>query len=115
MSVHPENPVVILSMMSLLLTLGCVGSEPRQERQEGNGVERAPGLETRAGRDTVAPAPYQIFDSEVASERPRRAIYRLMVMGQARPEALGKAVRLALDSIGKADSTLAAVRAIEQR
>lgn len=112
MGIGPERLVVVLSLASLALAMGCVGSEPRQEREERADVERPDSGLVRAGRDTVTPAPYQIFDSQVASERPRRTMYRLLVMGQTGPDALGKAMRVALDSIGKADTTLAAARAI---
>lgn len=113
MGIGPERLVVVLAVASLGLALGCVGSEPRQEHEEEQtGVERPASDWVRVGRDTVTPATYQIFESQVTSESPRRATYRLVVMGRAEPDALGKAVRVALDSIGKADTTLAAARAI---
>jgi hypothetical protein len=92
------------------LTAACVGGEWTEEESGSPGDPYRAA--SRAGPDTVSPVPYQVFDHTVESEDPRKMMFRLVTMTEAGPDALSKTLRLALDSLGRADTTLVAARAV---
>jgi hypothetical protein len=111
--------VVALGLLLSSLTLGCVGSETGGrssgadlENEEEHRVSPGDRATAFAYADTVSPLDYQIFNSVNQSGSPKKVLYRLLVMQPGSDEALGKTLRVALDSIAEADSSLAAARAI---
>lgn len=97
------------------LALACVGGERnvRSEAENARKPETArPPPTTLVLPDTVSPVDYQVFEKSLESEQPRKALIRLLVLSPAGRPALGKTLRVALDSLGRADSTLVAARAI---
>lgn len=107
-----------LSVLATILIVGspvgCVGSEPGSE-----GTDRARALGdtnntpvTSFGRDTATALAYQPVKVEVESEQPRKVRLHLIVFQQPTRDQTRATMRAALDSLGGADSTLAAARAI---
>ncbi len=93
------------------LALACVGSE-KNEGQDTRVIARDSVPPAVTYRDTVSPADYRIFQSVEATGHPKKMVYRLFVLQPASPDALSKTLRVALDSIAQADSSLAAARAV---
>lgn len=93
------------------LALACVGSEPAEDdgsAEEPLQTRLPPG--TSISRDTVSPASYQLISKTVNSEDPLKVTLRVMVPSEATPVAVKKTLRLALDSLRRRDSSLAAAR-----
>ena len=101
--------------------IACVGSEGGSAggsaRREG---EAARATQQQARRpavrgvdvDTIPVLEYQLFEESLASREPRKAVYRFLLMRAGSTEAVGKTLRLVLDSLARADSGLVGVRAI---
>jgi len=93
----------------------CVGSETYDDRGEPD-VDRTRPRETPEVRaiyeDTVAPVGYQLFEVEPDEREPKKVTYRLMALEVGRLDSMTKTVRLALDSLQRADTSLVAVRAV---
>jgi hypothetical protein len=96
----------------------CVGSETGGDSSARNDDQDAIRTRTRENAgvgsvylDTVAPLDYQVFEIVPDEDEPKLT-YRLMALQSGTPEAMTKTVRLALDSLQRADTTLVAVRAI---
>lgn len=106
---------VILVSGSLLLA--CVGSQP--ENGEA-GAETSASLEdelaVREGvsfeRDTTPPVPYTVFKTDVAAEQPRKVVFHFFVRGRVTQAGVSATLRAMLDSVGSADPSLTAARAI---
>ena len=97
----------------------CVGSETGGRTPDGGNQQDADRTRPRedAGvrvvyEDTVAPIDYQLFESEPDQEEPKKVTYRLMALESGSVESMTKTVRLALDSLQRADTSLVAVRAV---
>jgi hypothetical protein len=97
----------------------CVGSETGERtsnRGNDQDADRSRPLErARAGAvyvDTVASIDYQLFEAEPDDEEGKRVTYRLMALESGTQESMTKTVRLALDSLQRADTSLVAVRAV---
>ena len=60
--------------------------------------------------DTITPVPYEVFEEVVDSEDPKKVMYRMMLLGEGSWEALSRTLRLAMDSLARADPDLAAAR-----
>lgn len=98
----------------------CVGSETGGTASAGRSSDQSASrqqapAEARAKSvdlDTVATLGYQVFEIVPDEDEPKRATYRLMSLRPGSPESMMKTVRLALDSLQRADTTLAAVRAV---
>ncbi len=111
-----------------VVTASCVGSDSAdagsQTGRAGSGAPSAKmgeaagaGAEARAATrveysDNVAPLEYQIFERVVQGESPPKTLHRLLVLVPESQERLIKTVRVALDSIAAADTTVVAARAI---
>jgi len=65
-----------------------------------------------AFEDTVSPLQYHLFDSVNESDRPKKVLHRLVVLGKGSRERFGKTLRVAIDSLTSADTSLIALRAI---
>jgi hypothetical protein len=96
-----------------------VGSEPasrtaRDEARDEDGAEAFSkgSAAVSAGRDTVSPVTYHVFDRTPIGTSGDRAVFRVLVLVPAAPEVLGKTLRLALDSLGRSEPGLVAARAI---
>jgi hypothetical protein len=106
--------------VALLASLwACVGSETGQQTSSrGSNPDAArsrPVERARGGAvylDTVAPINYQLFESKADDEEPKKVTYRLMALGPGTLESMTKTIRLALDSLQRADTSLVAVRAV---
>lgn len=99
------------------LIFGCVGeqSRPPGERGRQGAMETPAPPDSEAHTvfaDTVSPVDYQVFQTRVQSERPRKVEYRIVTLAEANQASLSKTLRLALDSIAGSDSSLVAVRGI---
>ncbi len=94
---------------------GCVGSEPAdrtlQIESDAEDSPDAPAV-VEVGVDTVSPVAYQVFERTALGTGGDRAMFRVLVLVPAAPEALAKTLRIALDSLGRADSKLVAARAV---
>jgi hypothetical protein len=100
-----------VALLAVLVT-ACVGSEGgAREERDASGSSEAP-VGGRAFVDTVSPVAYRIFEVDTLSNSPRRALYRFMALADANREGMAKTLRVALDSIGRSDSSLVAARAI---
>lgn len=99
---------VALAAATLCVQNGCVG----EQTEESADQERDRSYPTVAVTDTVAAVGYSVFDTVVHSQEPRKVEYRLLALQNAERPALVKALRLALDSIGRADTTLVAARGV---
>lgn len=107
-------------VMALLAGLGaCVGSETggsTTERGSDQGASRSRAPENAGVSaiylDTVSPLPYQVFEVVPSEDESKRVTYRLMSMSPGAQESMIKTVRLALDSLQRADTSLVAVRAV---
>ena len=106
--------------MALLAGLwACVGSETG-ERTSNRGNDQdanrsRPREAARVGAvylDTVAPINYRLFETEPEDDAPKKITYRLMALQSGNQESMTKTVRLALDSLQRADTSLVAVRAV---
>lgn len=97
-----------------LLAFGCVGSEPGEQEDvvAREPQTKAPPSATIASADSVRPHDYIVFDPTVDSEDPRKVTIRLLVMAEATRSSAGKTLRVALDSLARNDSSLAAARAV---
>ncbi|MGD8868132.1 MAG: hypothetical protein PVI01_10890 [Gemmatimonadales bacterium] len=107
-------------MVPLLAGLwACVGSETgestsdRASNQDASRSRRSEDAGARAVYlDTVSPLPYQVFEVEPNADESKKVTYRLMSLLPGPQESMIKTVRLALDSLQRADTTLVAVRAV---
>jgi hypothetical protein len=106
-----RSTAAVLGLLAAGFALGCVGSE-KGEGQDTQVILPDSVPPVLVYRDTVSPADYKIFNSVEASRRPKKVLYRLLVMQRATSEVLSKTLRVALDSIARTDSSLAAARAI---
>jgi len=108
--VERGSPVLLLAALT-----GCVGSEPAdrtlQIESDAEDSPDAPAV-VEIGVDTVSPVAYQVFERTALGTSGDRAMFRVLVLVPATPEALGKTLRVALDSLGRADSKLVAARAV---
>ncbi len=98
-------------VLSTVFWAACVGSEAGADSR----ASRDSVVEQRTSNvppDTVSPAAYRVFETEVDSESPRKVTVRLLVLGQAPRAALYKTLRAALDSLARSDSAIVAARAI---
>jgi hypothetical protein len=93
------------------VALSCVSSESGGEDTPAMDV---PDGDTISGGsvyvDTISPVPYETFEQVVESENPKKVAYRMMMLREGSSEALSRTVRLALDSLSSADSSLVAAR-----
>lgn len=108
--------VVVLGSLACFATASCVGEESRPGEDEPQ--EEIIELpfdpdEVRSGVfvDSAGTVEYHTFESTVVSESPRKMFFRVMALELGEPEELSKTLRLALDSIARADSSLVATRA----
>lgn len=98
-------------VLSTVFLAACVGSETGADSRAAR--DSVVNQRTRsAPRDTVSPAAYRVFQTNVDSESPRKVTVRLLVLGQASRAALNETLRAALDSLARSDSALVAARAI---
>ena len=103
--------VMALAALSAFAS-SCVSNESGSERDatietagEGDGISGG-----SVYVDTVGPLPYEIFEQVVESEDPRKVTYQMMMLREGGFEAMSRTLRLALDSLSKADSSLVAAR-----
>jgi hypothetical protein len=61
--------------------------------------------------DTATTLRYHAFERRVESEHPRKMFFRIMVLEEGGQDQLSRTLRLAIDSIARADSSLVAMRA----
>ncbi len=104
-----------LSVALLAGLCACVGSETYDDRSEPDADRTRPPQTPKVRaiyEDTVAPVEYQLFEVEPDEEEPKKVTYRLMALQAGRQESMTKTVRLALDSLQRADTSLIAVRAV---
>ena len=107
-------------MVALLAGLwACVGSETGGSESDTASNQDASRKRTSenagvsaAYLDTVSPLPYQVFEVVPTADESKKVTYRLMSLRPGPEESMIKTVRLALDSLQRADTTLAAVRAV---
>ncbi len=107
--------VVMLALVALCGVSACVGERAGGGAGEGEERRDQPSedvLSRSAGVDTAAPVDYQVFDSVVHAEDPRKVEYRVLALNRAGRPSLSRTLRLVLDSIGRADSSLVAARAV---
>ncbi len=117
--VAPRQSMVVV-LVSASLVLACVGGEPDSaesgEAKAGSRADSQAEPVTSEGvsfeRDTTPPAPYTVFKTDVVAEQPRKVIFHFFVRGRVTRAGVSATLRAMLDSVGAADSTLAAVRAI---
>lgn len=101
-----------LALGALVALPACVGSAD-SESAGGRAEDRVPPDPSAAARwDSVQPVPYHLFERLYSADDSSRLLARFLVLGEHRPEALSRTLLVALDSIGKADSSLMAARAI---
>lgn len=94
------------------LAAACVGSEPGG-RSENRVEARTGSTEGRVfGRDTAKALRYHVAETRVESEVPRKVTLHLLVMGETTKQGISATLRSALDSLGRADSTLVAAQAV---
>lgn len=108
-----------LSLALLAGLCACVGSETGGRTSDGGSEADANRNRPREGagvvvvsNDTVAPIDYQLFEAERDDEEPKKVTYRLLTFEPGSRESMTKTVRLALDSLQRADTSLVAVRAV---
>ncbi|NIR44074.1 MAG: hypothetical protein GWN99_06110 [Gemmatimonadetes bacterium] len=105
----------VLAAAALGGVAACVG-ERSDDEAAGDDVPAVEFPEDypkgRAGVDTAAPVDYQVFDSVVHEEDPRKVEFRVLALSSANRSSLSKTLRLVLDSIGRADSALVAARGV---
>jgi len=101
-----------LATATMAAMVACVGSDdsPRAEQRATPPPSVVSNQPTRW--DSVQPLPYQMFERVYVEKDSSRLLTRLLVLGQPEREALSKTVMAALDSLGRADSSLVAARAI---
>lgn len=98
----------------------CVGSETggtaSGNRGSDQSASRPPAPAETAVKavylDTVPPLRYQVFEIVPEEAEPQKVTYRLMMLRPGTQKSMTKTVRLALDSLQRADTTLAAVRVV---
>jgi len=110
LNIKPWVLITALAALPAILS-SCVSSESGEVDSSAMDM---PDSDTIGGGsvyvDTVSPLPYEVFEQIVESEDPRKVMYRMMTLQDANWEALSRTVRLALDSLTSADSSLVAVR-----
>jgi len=114
------NSACWLASIALLFggaVTGCVGEQSGSaaEEQAGEVIELPfDPDEVLSGVlvDTTATFSYRTFEVTVTSESPRKVVYRLLTLEAGEPRVFAKTLRMALDSIARADSSLVAARAI---
>ena len=99
----------LITIPAVSSALACVGSEDGGQVEERD--TRQPGA-TSFGRDTVSPLTYLPVEIVVESEEPRKLTLHLIVPPAPTRQQKMATLRAALDSLSRADSTLAAARAI---
>ena len=104
--------VIVAALAALPAIASCVSSESGNE--ESSTVEIPEEDDNISGGsvyvDTISPVPYEVFEQVVESEDPKKITYRMMLLGEGSWEALSRTLRLALDSLTSADSSLVATR-----
>jgi hypothetical protein len=101
--------MMLLASAAVCVASGCVGE--RADDGVDAGEERAANRGTVVS-DTVAPVGYQVFDSVVHSQDPRKVEFRLLALRNADRPSLVKTLRSVLDSISQSDSVLVAARGV---
>jgi hypothetical protein len=105
-----------LAIAVVWLTGGCVGdqSSPQDERAREPADPSVPAMSGYRGpvADTAQLVSYQVLETQVESESPRKVEYWLVTTEVTGTASWSKTLRLALDSIAAADSTLVAARGI---
>ena len=103
--------VAALAALSAIAS-SCVSSESGSE--ESSTIEIPEEDDSIGGGsvyvDTISPVPYEVFEQVVESEDPKKVTYRMMMHGEGSWDALSRTLRLALDSLTNADSSLVAAR-----
>lgn len=99
------------------LALSCVGGENGARRADDGGDPPAERTATRRATttvdyDTIPVAEYQIFQTVVESEQPRKLTVRLLAGGSIDRFSAAKTLRTVLDSVSRADSLAVATRAV---
>ena len=96
------------------LAAACIGSEPGGRSE--NRVEARTGSTEGGGkvfaRDTAKALRYHVAQTLVESEVPRKVTLHLVVMGETTKQGISATLRSALDSLGRADTTLVAAQAV---
>ena len=104
----------IHALIAILMAAGaqaCVGSEDGGTVRKDDRDVRDPSA-TSFGRDTAKAVSYYPVELVVDSEEPRKVTLHLIVTSEPTRAQKGATLRAALDSLSKADSALAAARAI---
>lgn len=97
------------------LAAACVGSEGGRAATQKADQSTKPPQESSAQHvdfDTIPAAVYQVFDTTVDSQLPRKMTIRLVVLQPIAGLMVTRTLQQVLDSVAKADTTLAAARAI---
>ncbi len=103
--------MMVAALALLAMAASCVSSE---DSRGNRATETAQDDDSIGGGsvyvDTVSPLPYEIFESVVVSQDPKKVLYRAMILREGRWEAVSRTLRLAMDSLTSADPDLAAAR-----
>ncbi len=102
--------VIPIVAVAMCVAVACVGESG--DGSTSAAPEAPAGVAPGVNRDTVASLEFAVFQTEVDSEEPRKVTYSLMISEDAPASVLSKTLHEALDSIGRADSTLVAARAV---
>lgn len=114
---HVVRQILVAALLAGLWA--CVGSETGGSTSERGNDQDASRSRTPENSgvsaidlDTVSPLPYQVFEVVPSEDESKKVTYRLMSMRPGPQESMIKTVRLALDSLQRADTALVAVRAV---
>ena len=107
-------PIAVLFLAGF--ALACVGSEPDAIDGGAGSAEEPPQTRIPPGvsvsMDTVSPTSYQLLREAVNSEDPLKVTLQVLVPSAATPVVVSKTLRVALDSLRRAESSLAAARIV---
>jgi len=107
--------IIVALAASVAVASSCVSSETARRSDDNPAQEMADDAgEGESGGsvyvDTISPLPYEVFEQVVNSEDPKKLTVRMMMLREGSWEALSRTLRLALDSLTSADSSLVAAR-----
>ncbi|KPK65475.1 MAG: hypothetical protein AMS21_04575 [Gemmatimonas sp. SG8_38_2] len=101
-----------VAIVLIVAAAGCVGSETGARGSLAAGDSSAIQPIRVSYADTVSPLQYHLIERLEESDAPKKVLHRLVVFGEGSQDRFGKTLRVVMDSLTSADTSLVALRAI---